>query len=124
MKELGKPTKETELLRIWELDKKDKKENTKKYEEDKGFEIDLGNDTKMKAVGFTEIKEKATGKLLFAYKFKETNEGKFILYYNPSKDKKFLELLKIMSIGGYGIQDLEENLKSIKEETKLMDKKK
>ena len=120
--DLGTPTRETESLRIWAKDKDKDKEELKKLDDEKGFEIDIGEENKLKCLGFTECKDK-DDKILFAYKFK--HESKFILYYNPNKDEKFLNVLKAVAlVSGYNLQDLEENIKSIKQEVKTMNKEK
>ena len=119
IKELGKPTKETEMLRIW--DKGKDKECKKDY---KGFMIDLGDGIEMKAIDFTEMRDKKTNELVFAYKFK--HEAQFILYYIPKENKeieKIMEFLKIIASQiNYGLQDLKENMKSMKAEIKIMKK--
>ena len=119
IKELGKPTKETEMLRIWD---KGDKECKKDY--DKGFMIDLGDGIEMKAIDFTEMRDKKTNELVFAYKFK--HEAQFILYYIPKENKeieKIMEFLKIIASQiNYGLQDLKENMKSMKAEIKIMKK--
>lgn len=117
--ELGEPTKETELLRLWKTNKTDK------LKDEKGFEIDLGEGNMVNMMGFTEFTNKKTKELMFAYKFK--HEEKFILYYIPKETedtKNFSMILKkIAEVSGYNLQDLKENLKSIKEEFKLERKK-
>ena len=121
---LGKPTKETELLRIWEVDKNKKPQCLENEKE--GFEVDLGEGMKIKTIGFTEARHKKTKELIFAYKFK--HESKFVIYYIPKETdetKMFLEKLKeITSIIGYNLQDLKENMKSMKQEIKLIEDKK
>ena len=121
IKELGKPTKETEMLRIWD---KGKDKECKKDYEDKGFMIDLGDGIEMKAIGFTEVRKKDTNELMFAYKFK--HEAQFILYYIPKENqeiKKTMKMLKLIASQiNYELQDLKENMKSMKAEIKIMKK--
>ncbi len=120
IKDLGKPTKETELLRMWKVDETTEKE----FDKEEGFEIDLGNKIKMKAMGSTTARSKETNEIIFAYKFK--HEKRFILYYIPKETeetKKFLGILNLLADAhGYDLQNLKENMKSMKEEVKLMDK--
>ena len=121
MEELGKLTSETEMLRIWEVDKKSRKD-FEELKNKKGFDINIDNGLKMKCMGFTEIRNKKTRQLLFAYKFK--HETRSILYYFPSEDKKIrklLELLKILSSElNYQLQNIDQSFKSIREELRII----
>jgi len=118
--DLGTPTRETEKFRMWVKDKSKDNGNLKEYAEEEGFEVELEDGNKIKCVGFTEYTK--DDKLMFAYKFK--HEDKFIIYYNPSKDENFLNLLKSVAlVSGYNLQDMEETLKSIREEVKLFEDK-
>ena len=107
------PDKETASLRIW-TPKKDEVN----YDDERGFEIDIGKKTKFKCLGFTKVSNIKTKELLFAYKFKHENH--FILYYVPKETeqtKKMLIILKILANNiGYGLQDMKETLKEVKKE--------
>ena len=109
-----KPDKETELLRMWKTDKdsEEAKEMDEVFKD--SIEIDYKG-MKLKITGFNIMREKKTNKLVFAYKFK--HDEKFILYYTPNNNKKGKKVLATLSdlavLGGYNMQNMEENLKSI-----------
>ena len=109
-----KPDKETELLRMWILDKNSKE--SKEFEEKTKDSTEITyKDMKIKITGFTELRDKKTNKLKFAYKFK--HDERFVVYYVPDNNKegmKCLEIIKrLIPLGGYNLQNMEEQLKSI-----------
>ena len=112
-----KPDKETELLRIWELEKDS--EESKEFEEKTKDSTEITyKDMKIKMTGFTELRDNKTNELKLAYKFK--HDEKFVIYYVPDNNKegmKCLEIIKgLVPLGGYNLQNMEEQLKSIYEE--------
>jgi len=130
MKTIGKimskkPSKETELFRMWNKNKNISKKEIDK-EVGKGFEIDLGDEIKIKMVGFTIVKNN-NDELICAYKFR--HDKQLILFYKPKnlseKDRELIEeeilpvIIKATKISGYSLQDMDETLKSIKMEMKL-----
>ena len=63
-----KPDKETELLRIWELEKDS--EESKEFEEKTKDSTEITyKDMKIKMTGFTELRDNKTNELKLAYKF-------------------------------------------------------
>ena len=114
------PDMETESLRAWSMPKDD--EEGKEFAKE-GFEIEYEGD-KISLCGFTKGTDKETGKVVFAYKFK--NEDKHILYYLASKDEKTKEIedaLKMTALViGYSIQNIDEMLKNIHSQKHTFDK--
>ena len=109
-----KPDKETELLRMW-TSKKGSKEAKQLDKMDKDA-IDIKyKDMKVKICGFTTMTHKVTKKLIFAYKLK--HEEKFVLYYiqdNKREGQRCLSFIQsFIEFGGYNLQNMEENLKSM-----------
>lgn len=110
-----KPDKETELLRMWKTEKDS--EEAKEIDlatKDGSFGISYKG-MKLQICGFNLITNKITNKLIFAYKFK--HEEKFVIYYVPNNNKegqKCLESIQtFIKLGGYGLQNMEEQLKSM-----------
>ncbi len=108
-----KPDKETELNRMWTT-KKGSKES-KEFDKMNKDAIDINyKGMKLKIYGFNTMTHKITKKLVFAYKFK--HEEKFVLYYIPDNNKEGQTCLKsiqpFIELGGYDLQNMEENLKS------------
>lgn len=125
-KDLGKPTKETEMLRIWEQ-KDVSKKKLKEFDKEEGFEITLDNGTKIKAMGFTEMRNKDTKELVFAYKFKYPEDGcKFIIYYDAAKTDETAKMVSMLEgvakMGGFEINDFDEHLKSVEVESGIISK--
>ena len=119
-----KPDKETELLRMWKTDKDS--EEAKEIDEvfKDGIEINYKG-MKLKITGFNVMRDKKTDELIFAYKFE--HDEKFILYYSPNNDERGKKVVKLLTdlgrLGGYNIQNMEDNLKSIYAEYKIEEKK-
>ncbi len=122
-----KPTKETELFRMWKV-KKNSKE-AKKMEDDESVEVDLGDDITMQLTGFNTMTTKNTKELMFAWKFKHND--KVIVFYNNKKfternkenKEKFKEMMNSLQLActlkGYDLCDINETLKSVKAEIQL-----
>ena len=80
-----KPDFETESLKAWKVPK----DQRDQYKEE-GILIGKGN-TKMKLMGFTEVREKGSKKLQFAYKIRH-DKGLFL--YHIANDTKKVKALK------------------------------
>ncbi len=109
-----KPDKETELLRIWTSDKDS--EEAKEIDEATKDSVEINyKGMKLQMTGFNLLEDKKTKRLIFAYKFK--HDEKFVLYYIPDNNKEGKKCLRFIQgfirLGGYHLQDMQENLKSI-----------
>ena len=109
-----KPDKETELLRMWKTDKDS--EEAKEIDEVFKDSVEINyKGMKLQITGFNIMIDKKTNKLVFTYKFK--HDEKFILYYLPDNNKQGKKVLgtlqNLAMLGGYNMQNMEENLKSI-----------
>jgi hypothetical protein len=105
-----KPTKETETMRIWEVDKKKYPEEFSEIEKfkDEGIEIPY-KDVKFKILDFNIARDPKTKEVMFAWKFK--HKEKLILIYNPS-NTDVTPILGVMQKLGFEIQDVMDTFKS------------
>ena len=115
-----KPDKETELLRIW-TPKKGSEESKEIEEATKNNSIEINyKGMKIQICGFNTLTNNKTNKMIFAYKFR--HDEKFVIYYIPDNNlegqKCFNQIRYILELGGYGLQNMEENLKSVYAEFK------
>ena len=112
---------ETESLRMWEVDKKKRKNEFEDIKSMKGFKVKY-KDIEMEFCGFARVLRKKDKKLVFAYKFK--HEEGLILIHNPKIDKKIDSIEKVireLAAGtGYQVQDTEEILKNIHSQKHVM----
>jgi hypothetical protein len=115
---------ENESIKAYNPTKKEEKE-FRKADKDNDFEVDLGDDFKVKFSGFTIARDKVTNKIHFAYKLKH-NEN-VMLYYIPEEtnvlDKQQIlnALNELTGIIPYELQDVKDALKSIKAERHRFD---
>lgn len=130
----NKLIKETESLRIYEVDKKDKKEMNKLKENNFKIDIQTGLPTNkdkesLAFVGFNIGYKKINGKkeVAIGWKFKHEDKN-ILLYINPSlseKEQKFIkEIYSIAGMMGYNVTDfIKETLPSIKAEFEILNNK-
>jgi hypothetical protein len=117
-----KPDFENESLRAWKPDKDEQKRLKEDMKDE--YEVDIGDDFKVKLGGFTTCMK--DDKVIFLYKFKH-NE-KMILYYIPDETntlikRDFLDSMEqFTSIMPYELKDIRDVLKVMKSEQHVFDK--
>lgn len=107
-----KPDFETESLRMW-TSKGEEKEKMIEKTKDVGFMVKY-KDMEIKMLGFTEIRDKKTKKIVFAYKIK--HDKRIVLFY--IKDKNNIKVKAVLECFegnpfSYEIQDVDNVLKNI-----------
>lgn len=127
--------KETETLRFYETDKKDKKEIKELKHHSFKIDIQTGLPTKNKKeslalMGFNIGYKKINGKkeVAIGWKFKHENKN-ILLYLNPSLPKEeqndIKRIYSIAGLMGYNVTDfIKETLPSIKAEFEILKNKK
>lgn len=116
-----KPDLEVESFRAWIPTKKEEEI----AKEDKGVCIKLSDNTEIYLTGFNTVSRKEDNKVVFAYKFKHDTK-QFLYWIDKEQDKDKLKLLdcviKLNETFGYDLQDMEEQVKNIKNEMGTLEK--
>ena len=110
-----KPDFEDEKLRMWTQPK----ENAKDLIDEDAIKIKLSDGTEIMLGGFTQLKDKKTKELIFAYKIK--HREKTLLYYVPKNIGKILteseyeSLLKVVKVTKSAAEKMSYEIKDVKE---------
>ena len=119
-----KPDFENESFRMWSTPKGVLSDSEKEDIKRGAIEIEIEPGKKLSLMGFSQAKDKETGKTVFAWKTKMDNGNGFILYWeNPDMPEKGEEVQRIKEMLGHllPLQSVHDTLKVIKSEKHIIE---